>query len=247
MFLHVPDQGAQGRSELLGAYLGQPGHRRTVFGKRGRYAPHEEFTSPGRRSVSLHAHAQDVPEAQASFCPPSGVQDHGAGTILGPVVPAATMDQQHRSQPHGVGARPRSLRHVLLQHAVRCLHRAGGDLGASGRDHVYLLPGDHLHRQTAGPADPADPPGSHPGPPGHPDRGDGPPVVLCAVDDDLPGVASDLELRVAGVRVLEVRRLQLGRHEENGGGEDEESRDRIRRRVRQQQNHDETMGGLRER
>lgn len=31
LFLHVPDQGFQGRLWLLGAYLGQPGYRRALF------------------------------------------------------------------------------------------------------------------------------------------------------------------------------------------------------------------------
>lgn len=66
------------------------------------------------------------------------------------------------------------------------------------------------------------------------------------MDVDLPYLATNLEFRAPRLRVLEVRRLLVGRYSQDGRREDEEGRYRVRGRVRQQQDHDEALGRVRE-
>ena len=112
------------------------------------------------------------------------------------------------------------------------------------------LPSCHQHQGCSdthgGAHHPARSPSAHPRSPRRAHRGDGAPLVVRGLDVHLPHLAARVELHPADVRVLEVRRLQLGRDAQDGRREDQEGRVRVRGRVRQQQDHDEAVARLRE-
>ena len=77
----------------------------------------------------------------------------------------------------------------------------------------------HILRQETGTGHPPYATGFDSGSPSHPDRAHGSPNKLHPLDVHLLALAPDLELGVAVVCVLEVRRLQLGRYQEGRWGE----------------------------
>lgn len=110
---------------------------------------------------------------------------------------------------------------------------------------IHPLPHSHnIDRLPPRAHNPPRSPRPDPRPARHPDRHHGPPLVVCPLDGHLPALAAHLEPDPARLRLLEVRRLLLGRHPEAGGPEDEEGRDRVRGRVRFEQDHDEEVEGV---
>ena len=103
-----------------------------------------------------------------------------------------------------------------------------------------------LHRHTHA-YHPANPPPPHPRPPRRPHHHHRPPPRLRPLDDHLPHLPAHLELHPADLQLLALRRLLLGRHAADGGRQARRRQGRARRgrRVRQQQDHDEEVGGFR--
>jgi hypothetical protein len=143
MFLDLPNQGAQGRTWILGPYPRQSRYRRALFRKRRRYPTQKESIATRRRSIPIHAHAQDVPETKNDVLSSGRLQDPGPGTIPNSTIPATTMDQFDCSQSVRAGPRPRSMWYILLLHAVCRLYGSRRYLGSTRRHLVHHL---HHHR-----------------------------------------------------------------------------------------------------
>jgi chitin synthase len=137
-------------------------------------------------------------------------------------LPAPPLDQFDRAQPDGVGPRARPLRHLLLQHAIRRLHRIGRHPRPPRCHQLHSLRHRHINIHASRPRHPAHPPRPHSGTSSGLDRRHSTQMELHHLDGHLFAVITDMELRLAGVRVLEIRRFLVGRDEEDGGGEDEE-------------------------
>lgn len=96
MFLYLPNQGAQGRTWILGPYSRQPRYCRALFRKRRRHTPQKESTATRRGPIPLHAHAQDIPETKNDVLSPGRLQDPSPRTIPYFAFAATTMDQLDR-------------------------------------------------------------------------------------------------------------------------------------------------------
>lgn len=109
-----PEESKAGRRRLDSDHH-QPRHHPRVRPVRGVDPAPEEPAPAGRGSVSVDAHAADVPESQDALLS-SGEVPHGrARHLLGPALSATTVDQLDHPQPHGAVARQEPLRNVLLQ------------------------------------------------------------------------------------------------------------------------------------
>ena len=118
MLLDVPHQVSEGRRRLLGPDPREPGRRVALLGERRRHAAQEEPAPPRRGPVPHDTHAHDVPAAQDDVLPASGLQDGRARHVRRPAQPAPSLDQLDRAQPLRALRRPRSVRSLLLQHAL---------------------------------------------------------------------------------------------------------------------------------
>jgi len=157
VLLDVPHQGAQGRRWLLGPDPRQPRHRPALLGERRRHAAQEEPAPPRRGPVPVDPHAAHVPPPQDDVLPASRLQDDRPRHVLDPPVAAPSLDQLDRPQPVRAHRRPRPVRRLLLQHALRqCVtlppslplvfsETSGAAYGTSSADARTASPSHSLH------------------------------------------------------------------------------------------------------
>lgn len=203
LFLHVPNQGAQGRNRLLGPYPRQSRHCGTLFGKHCRHAAQEEPVAARRRSIPDDAHAQDIPQAKDDVLPSSRMQDGRTRHFPSLALSTTTLDQLDHSQLGRARARSGSLRYILLFDAVCRLYGTCRNARLAGRHRIHLV---HYHSryypgiiETSRLVDPAR---LHSRSSRSSYRHYVKKSCLCRLDVDLSLFASDLELCPTCIRFL---------------------------------------------